>query len=358
MDGQVALDKLTQPVAALARSHPSGKLMCVACAHRCKLGAGKRGGCRLRFNDKDQLRVPWGYTAGMAVDPVEKKPFFHVCPGSGALSFGMLGCNLHCAFCQNWHSSQSLRDPGASVRAQPVSAGQVVQAALRRGCRSLISTYNEPLISAEWAHEIFSEAKRHGLLTGVVSNGQATEEVLAYLGPQTDLFKVDLKTFSARSYRKLGGRLEAVTDTIKALNEQNFWVEVVTLVVPGFNDDPAQLADIAAFLAGVGPGIPWHVTAFHPDYGMTDRGRTPLATIRRAREIGLEQGLEFVYAGNLPGASFRGEDTRCPDCSETLIERHGFMVMANRLGPGGACPKCGRPIPGVWSPADPAAGSC
>ncbi|MCP4514894.1 MAG: radical SAM protein, partial [Delftia sp.] len=126
------------------------------------------------------------------MDPVEKKPFFHVCPGSGALSFGMLGCNLHCAFCQNWHSSQSLRDPGASVRAQPVSAGQVVQAALRRGCRSLISTYNEPLISAEWAHEIFSEAKRHGLLTGVVSNGQATEEVLAYLGPQTDLFKVDL----------------------------------------------------------------------------------------------------------------------------------------------------------------------
>jgi pyruvate formate lyase activating enzyme len=212
----------------------------------------------------------------------------------------------------------------------------------------LISTYNEPLITAEWSREVFAAAKGERLLTGFVSNGHGTPEVLDFLRPVTDLYKVDLKAFRESSYRAMGGKLAAVADTIRGLVARGLWVEVVTLVVPGLNDDPGELREMAAFLASVSTNIPWHLTAFHPDYQMADRGRTPVATLARAREIGLEAGLRFVYNGNRPGVAPHSEDTLCPSCSTVLVERVGFMVTQNLLADTGRCPSCATVIPGVW----------
>ena len=345
---ETRLDRLTAARGELARPHPSGKLTCVACAHRCKLADGARGVCLVRSRDGAALRVPWGYAAGVAVDPIEKKPFFHLLPGAAALSFGMLGCNLHCAFCQNWESSQTLRDPDASERGRPLSPEWLVAAAREHGCRVVASTYNEPLITAEWAHDVFVRARAAGLATAFVSNGHATEEVLDYLAPVLDACKVDLKAFSQRTYGALGGKLAAVLDTVRGLVARGIWTEVVTLVVPGLNDGDAELGDIAGFLAGVSADIPWHVTAFHPDYRMTGPPPTPAATLARAAAIGERAGLRFVYAGNLPGRLAGREDTRCPACRATVVRRSGFAVLDDRLG-AGACPECGGAVPGVWA---------
>jgi len=332
----------------LASLLPSGKLECRACAHRCKLAEGRRGVCLVRSREGDALRVPWGYVAGAAVDPIEKKPFFHVAPGSGALSFGMLGCDLHCAYCQNWLTSQSLRDAEAVTHAHPTRPEELVAAALQHRCRALVSTYNEPLITAEWAAEVFRHAHHAGLLTGFVSNGHATPEVLRYLRPVTDMYKVDLKSFREASYRSLGGRLEAVLDSIVELHRLGFWLEVVTLIVPGFNDEIEELSEMARFLASVSLDIPWHVTAFHPDYRMADRRRTPTGTLDRARRCGQEAGLRYVYAGNLAGGLEGAEDTRCPGCGATLVRRAGFTVLEDRVSSTGHCPECGTVIAGPW----------
>ena len=346
---ETRLDRLTAARSELARPHPSGKLVCVACAHRCKLSPGARGVCMVRSRAGGALLVPWGYTAGAAVDPIEKKPFFHLLPGARALSFGMLGCDMHCAYCQNWVTSQTLRDPESSERSAPASPDSLVAAALEHSCRVVTSTYNEPLITAEWGHDVFVRARAAGLLTTFVSNGHATEEALDYLAPVLDACKVDLKAFSAKSYQALGGRLAAVLDTIRGLHARGIWTEVVTLVVPGFNDSDAELGDIAGFLAGVSPDIPWHVTAFHPDYRMTGPPPTPAATLQRAAGIGERAGLRFVYAGNLPGRTGALEDTRCPGCRATLVRRHGYTILENRITAAGACPDCTATVPGVWS---------
>jgi len=342
------LDRLAAARTELARSHPSGKLVCVACAHRCKLAPGARGVCMVRSRAGDALLVPWGYASGIAVDPVEKKPFFHLLPGARALSFGMLGCDMHCAYCQNWVTSQTLRDPAAGAQARAVSAAWLVEAASERGCRIVTSTYNEPLITAEWAHDVFVRARDAGLLATFVSNGHATAEVLDYLAPVLDACKVDLKAFSQKTYEALGGKLAAVLETIRGLAARGIWTEVVTLVVPGLNDSDGELADIAGFLAAVSPDIPWHVTAFHPDYRMTDPPPTPAATLARAAAIGERAGLRFVYAGNLPGAVGDREDTRCPACRVTLVRRRSYTILDNRLATGGGCPSCGAFVPGTW----------
>ncbi|MBP7797459.1 MAG: AmmeMemoRadiSam system radical SAM enzyme [Thermoanaerobaculaceae bacterium] len=333
----------------LARPHGPDRLRCVACAHRCALAPGGRGVCLMRQRDGDALLVPWGYTAGMAIDPIEKKPFFHLLPGARALSFGMLGCNFHCSFCQNWTSSQVARDPQAEPRARLVRPDELVAAAVSHGCHVITSTYNEPLISAEWSFDVFSLAREAGLVTSFVSNGHATTEVLEFITPVLDAMKVDLKAFNPATYAALGGSLAAVQETIRGLWARNVWVEVVTLVIPGFNDSDQELGSIAAFLAEISPDIPWHVTAFHPDYELTDRPPTPPASLVRAVELGRAQGLRFVYAGNLPGRTGDLEDTRCPACETTLVRRFGFVVRENRLTPDGLCPTCGVPIPGRFS---------
>jgi pyruvate formate lyase activating enzyme len=280
-------------------------------------------------------------------DPTEKKPFFHAYPGSLALTFGMLGCDYHCSYCQNWVTSQALRDPKAVAPPREVSPEQMVQFAQRQGARLVVSSYNEPLITSEWAVEIFKKVKPAGFVCGYVSNGNATPEVLDYIRPWVDLYKVDLKGFNDRSYRKLGGVLENVLDTIKMVHERGFWLEIVTLVIPGFNDSTDELRGAADFIASVSPEIPWHVTAFHGDYKMQGPDNTSVETLIRAAEIGYGAGLKFVYAGNLPGHVGSYENTFCPECKAALVERRGFRILKNRIK-NSACPDCGAKVPGRW----------
>jgi pyruvate formate lyase activating enzyme len=330
-----------------------GRLRCHACGHRCPIPAAATGVCKVRFNDGGRLRVPYGYAAGVQCDPVEKKPFFHVLPGARAYSFGMLGCDLHCGYCQNWVTSQALRDPQAVSPPLDTTPPEMVDDALRNHARILVSTYNEPLITVEWAVEVFTEARRRGLVTGFVSNGNGTPRVLEYLRPHVDLYKVDLKSFDDRRYHELGGRLQPILDTIGWLHQAGVWVEIVTLLVPGFNDGDDELRRLAGFLAEVSRDIPWHVTAFHDDYKMAGNGPTPVSTLRRAARIGHEAGLRYVYAGNRPGLVGELENTSCPECGHRLITRRGFVVEEYALTESGACPRCGLSIPGRWGASGP-----
>jgi pyruvate formate lyase activating enzyme len=324
-----------------------GKLRCFACGHRCVILPGLDGICRVRYNEGGRLMVPTGYVAAIQCDPTEKKPFFHAYPGSLALTFGMLGCDYHCQYCQNWVTSQALRDPKAIAPPRDVTPEKMVDIARRHDARLVVSSYNEPLITSEWAVDVFKQAKPAGFVCGYVSNGNATPEVLDYIRPWTDLYKIDLKSFSDRSYRKLGGLLQNVLDTIKMVHERGFWLEIVTLIIPGFNDSPDELKACADFIASVSTDIPWHVTAFHQDYKMTGPDNTSVETLIRAAEMGYDAGLNFVYAGNLPGRVGKYENTICPGCKTTLIERYGFRILKNRIKDG-ACPQCARKIPGVW----------
>ena len=333
----------------LVQALPEGAVRCVACGHRCLVKPGRRGICKVRFNRDGVLLAPAGYVAALQSDPTEKKPFFHVLPGSDTLTFGMLGCDFHCGYCQNWLTSQALRDETAGVRPTDVTTDGLVRLALERGARMVGSSYNEPLITAEWAVEVFRVARPNGLRTAFISNGNATPEALDYIRPWTDCYKIDLKAMDDRRYRQLGGVLRNVLEAIELVHARGFWLEIVTLVVPGFNDDDAQLTRAAEFIAGVSRDIPWHVTAFHKDYRMTDPADTTAETLMRACEIGARAGLAFVYAGNLPGRVGRWEHTWCPDCGDLLIERLGYRIRRQRVGVDGACPTCDRRIPGIWS---------
>jgi pyruvate formate lyase activating enzyme len=302
----------------------------------------------VRFNQNGELRVPWGYVGGVQCDPIEKKPFFHAHPGALAYSFGMLGCDLHCGYCQNWVTSQALRDPEAVAPPIAASPEGLVADALRLGARVIVSTYNEPLITSEWAVDVFKAAKAAGLTTGYVSNGNGTPEVLEFLRPWVDLYKVDLKSFDDRHYRELGGRLAPILDTIRRLHAMGFWVELVTLLIPGFNDSHDELSRLTSFIAGVSPDIPWHVTAFHGDYKMTDPQNTTSEMLLAAADIGRANGLRYIYAGNLPGQVGTLEDTHCATCGDLLVARYGYLIRKYRLTPDGRCPGCATPVPGRW----------
>ena len=328
------------------------RVRCLACGHRCSILPGRSGVCRVRFNADGELRAPAGYLAGVQVDPIEKKPFYHAYPARDALSFGMLGCDLHCSYCQNWVTSQALRDDAAVSRPNFCTPERVVELAVHHRVPVMVSTYNEPLITADWAVEIFKLATAEGIVCGFISNGNATPEVLEFIRPYVDLYKVDLKSFDDRNYRSLGGILKNVLDTITLLAKMDFWVEVVTLVVPGFNDSDEELEQIAGFLVGVSPDIPWHVTAFHPEYKMTGPPRTPVDTLIRAYDIGKSAGLRYVYPGNIHGHVGNRENTCCPSCEKLLIRRRGFVVEENRMK-GDTCPFCQTRIPGVWEPKPP-----
>lgn len=335
---------------------PGDRVQCYACAHRCRIPEGQRGICKVRTNRNGTLMVPRYYVGALAADPIEKKPFFHALPGSKALSFGMLGCDYHCDFCQNWINSQALRNPASEAEGaypQDVRADALVEAALDNHCQVITSTYNEPLITSEWAVEIFQIARRKKLLTSYVSNGNATPEVLDFLKPWVDLYKVDLKCFNDQTYRhSIGGTLAPVLDTIQRLKALGIWLEIVTLVIPGMNDSEKELTDIAKFIASVSKDIPWHVTAFHPDYKRLDGEPTSPQTLNLSWNIGKAAGLRYVYSGNLPGQVGTTENTVCPQCAKTLIERKGYKVLKNSLGTDGLCPSCSTPIPGVWKVPD------
>lgn len=344
------LDAMTGEAAPeLIELLPDQALRCYACGHRCLIKKDKRGICKVRFNESGSLRVPTGYVAALACDPTEKKPFFHVLPGSDTLTFGMLGCDLHCAYCQNWLTSQALRDQDAGTAPTVVTPERLVSMAQAYGAALVGSSYNEPLITAEWAVAVFEQARAANFRTAFISNGNATPQVLDYLRPWTDCYKIDLKSMSDRNYRQLGGVVDNILETVKMVHERGFWEEIVTLVIPGFNDSDAELRAAADFIASVSPDIPWHVTAFHQDYRMTENDNTTVEQLIRACEIGRQAGLRYIYAGNLPGRVGRWENTYCPSCDELLVERYGYMIRSMKVRPDGSCPSCATIIPGIWS---------
>ena len=328
---------------------PDGRLRCYACGHCCPLPEGAIGVCKVRFNQDGRLRVPWGYVGGVQCDPIEKKPFFHAHPGALAYSFGMLGCDLHCGYCQNWVTSQALRDPRPSRRRSKPRPKRLVADAVRLGARVVVSTYNEPLITSEWAVAVFKEARAAGLMTGYVSNGNGTPQVLEYLRPWVDLYKVDLKSFDDRHYRELGGRLEPILDTIRRLHAMGFWVEIVTLLIPGFNDSRDELTRLTSFVAGVSPDIPWHVTAFHGDYKMTDPQNTTAEMLLRGRRDrpGERASLRLCRQPARPGRR-RSRTPTAPACGELLVARYGYLIRRYRLTADGRCPACAATVPGRW----------
>ena len=346
------LDQMTAPGQLVEPVPEKDTLRCLACGHRCYLRPGRRGICQVRFNRDGELRAPWGYVAALQADPVEKKPFAHLLPGSIALTFGMLGCDFHCSFCQNWLTSQALRDPMAADSIdyiRKVTPEQIVAYGQRVGARIIASSYNEPLITAEWAVAIFKVAQKAGLRCAFVSNGNATPEALAYLRPYLSAYKVDLKSMQEKRYREMGSVLQHTLDTIQRAHDLGLWVEVVTLVIPGFNDSVDELWEAARFLVSVSPDIPWHVTAFHPDYKMDNVPPTTVKMLQQAAEIGQEAGLRYVYAGNIPGRVGSLEDTHCPACGSRLVTRTGYTIRSNRVTPQGTCPDCGAPIAGIWN---------
>jgi pyruvate formate lyase activating enzyme len=324
------------------------RIRCYACGHECPIPDGAVGVCKVRFNRGGRLHVPWGYVGGVQCDPIEKKPFFHARPGALAFSFGMLGCDLHCSYCQNWVTSQAIRDPKAVAAPHDATPAALVREAAGAGAQVMVSTYNEPLITSEWAVAIFREAREAGLLTAYVSNGNGTPQVLEYIRPWIDLYKVDLKSFDDGHYRQLGGRIEPILATIRSLHSMGLWLEIVTLLIPGFNDSPDEIERLTTFIAGVSPDIPWHVTAFHKDYRMNDPENTTPAMLVAAGETARRNGVRYAYAGNLPGQVGDFENTRCHACRSLLVERYGYFIRSYRITADGRCPDCRTEIPGRW----------
>ncbi len=325
------------------------KVRCHLCGHECVIVEGKYGVCRVRQNVGGVL-LSRSYDAVVAinVDPIEKKPLFHVLPGSTSLSIAAAGCNFQCEFCQNWQISQAPRT-GRIVGGQAVSPRQIVTAAGNYDCRSISYTYTEPTVFFELAYDTAKLAREQGLLNCFVSNGYMTPLAVRTIAPYLSAINVDLKAFRDETYQRImKARLAPVLTCLKAVVKAGIWLEVTTLVVPDMNDSADELRDIANFIAReLGPAVPWHVSRFHGDYKMTDVPSTPLAKLEEACRIGLDAGLKYVYCGNVPGLA--DENTYCPQCKAKLIERVGFSVRANRLKDG-ACPDCGRSVEGLWAP--------
>lgn len=323
-------------------------VQCHLCAHRCRIPPGKRGICGVRENrDGTLYSLVYGRLIAANVDPIEKKPLFHFLPGSRSYSIATVGCNFQCLFCQNADISQAPREHGRIV-GETVAPEKVVEDARRTGSATIAYTYTEPTIFMEYALDVAEKARAEGLRNVFVTNGYMTAEALRQADGLIDAVNVDLKAFTDTFYRKqCGARLQPVLDTLHLMKSMGIWLEVTTLVIPGLNDDPAELREIARFLVTLGPETPWHVSRFHPTYRLTDRPPTPVETVRKARDIGLEAGLHYVYTGNVFGD--RGESTFCHQCGEILLERTGFSVHQRGIKQG-ACLKCGARVAGVGLP--------
>lgn len=333
--------------ASLYKKLGNDKVHCHMCAHRCVIDKAKRGKCFVRENrDGTLYSLVYGKLIAMNVDPVEKKPLFHFQPSSRSLSIATAGCNFTCLHCQNADISQFPGEHEGSIPGNDVSPESVVVSAVHHGCKSISYTYTEPTIFMEFAHDCARLGREKGLKNIFVSNGFMTSESADHIIPYLDGNNIDLKG-DEKFYKEVcGAHLKPVQETIRRMKEGGVWVEVTTLVIPGHNDSDEVLTMISNFIVSVDPDIPWHVTQFHPTYKLIDQPRTPVSTLRRAREIGLKAGLHYVYEGNIPGEE--NADTFCPDCGALLIKRLGFSVIENRLRDS-RCPSCDNAIPGVWS---------
>ena len=317
-------------------------IMCMLCKHHCKIKEGKTGICGVNKNEGNKLEtLVYGYPASIGVDPIEKKPIYHMLPGSKALSFGTVGCNFKCPFCQNWQLSQE----HTVDKSRYVSPNMMVDMAQEYACESIAYTYNEPTIFYPYAKDIAIEAKKRGLKNIYVSNGFESDEMIDDMVGIIDAVNIDLKSFDDKYYRKiLKGGLQEILDGLKHFKKNGIWVEVTTLIVPDDNDSDEELTKIAEFIANeLDPQTPWHISAFHPDYKVLDKHRTPESTLERAMKIGKKAGLKYIYKGNVPGHS----DTHCPQCDELLIQRNGFGLEKYALQEG-RCPTCGYALEGIW----------
>jgi len=326
---------------------PDSTLHCRLCAHHCRIQEGDRGLCQVRENRSGILySLVYGRLVSENIDPIEKKPIFHLLPGSLSYSISTVGCNFRCLHCQNYGISQYPGEHAGDIPGRERSPAEVVAAAKDNGCASISYTYVEPTIFYEFALDTARLAYEQGLKNIFVSNGYTTPEATREIAPLLTANNIDLKAFSDRFYREVcGARLKPVLDTIQLMKELGVWVEITTLVIPGWNDSDEELESIANFIKSVDPEIPWHVTAFHPTYKMTERPATPISTLNKARKIGLAAGLKFVYTGNAPGNG--GENTSCPNCQSPLIVRNGFSSKPTGLT-GDTCRACGTRIPGIF----------
>ena len=319
------------------------KTYCFACAHYCMIKPGQYGICGVRKNIDGALFTNV-YENPVAVhsDPIEKKPLYHFLPGSKALSLGTAGCNFHCDFCQNYDISQMRGD---QVAGEYLSVNEAVGMAESQGCKSIAYTYNEPVVFVEYVHDVAIEAKKRGLKNVYISNGFESKETLELLGDKIDAMNIDLKSFSDKFYRRLcKGRLEPVLETIREAHKKGIWIEVTTLIIPGENDSEEEIRAIAHFIASVSKDIPWHISRFFPTYKMNHLLPTPVKTLDKARRIGLDEGLAFVYVGNTPGEQ---NITHCSNCGQKLIIRNRFDLTQMHLDDG-YCPHCQMPLPGVF----------
>jgi pyruvate formate lyase activating enzyme len=327
-------------------SMTENRVRCHLCHHRCKIMEGKRGICGVRENRNGTLySLVYGKVITEHVDPIEKKPLYHFLPGSRAFSIGTVGCNFHCKHCQNFDISQYPHEHGGEIVGQDRTPEQIVAAAKAARCKTIAYTYTEPTIFYEFAYDTAILAQKEGIKNVFVSNGYMNAEAARHIALYLDGINIDLKAFTKTFYKEIcGARLKPVLETIQLMKELGVWVEVTTLIIPGLNDGEQELRDIAHFIRGVGPEMPWHITQFYPTYKLADRPRTPVSTLRRARKIGIEEGLHYVYEGNVPGEE--GENTYCYSCGAILIERRGLALIKNHLKEGN-CPQCRTKIGGV-----------
>lgn len=346
-----------------------GKVLCTLCPHDCRIPEGARGACAVRYNHRGRLyTLVYNKLAAREVNPIEKKPLFHFHPGSYAYSISTVGCNMRCSFCQNWQISQWPKDHlpkhiesneedqagvicpqlanfDREVAGEIVTPRMIVDATKATGCISISYTFTEPTIFYELAYDTAVLAKEEGLKNNFVSNGFISEAPLRELATVLDAANIDLKFFREKTYRRISrARLQPILDAIRLYHELGVWLEITTLVIPGLNDSDEELRQIADFIYELDPAIPWHVTQYYPAYKMFDRPPTTVATLRRARQIGLETGLRYVYEGNVPGEG--GENTYCYECGVLLIERYGFFIRLNHIRHS-SCPDCGAHIDGI-----------
>ncbi len=325
-----------------------GRVRCELCPRDCRLQEGQRGFCFVRMRGGDELRLTtYGRSSGFCVDPIEKKPLAHFHPGSSVLSFGTAGCNLGCRFCQNHEISKSRETDRLADEASPEA---IAAAAARLGCRSVAFTYNDPVIFAEYAMDVADACRARGVASVAVTAGWICAPARAELFAKMDAANVDLKAFSPRFYQTLtASSIEPVKETIAYLvHETDVWVELTTLLIPGENDSDAELEELSAWVAGaLGPDVPLHFSAFHPDHRMREHPPTPASTLRRARAIAKRHGLHHVYCGNVHDRE--ADATYCPSCGAAAIERDWYEVLAYRVDARGACSACGAQIAGRWS---------
>jgi pyruvate formate lyase activating enzyme len=332
--------------ALLYEKEAGDRARCGLCAHRCRIAPGGRGLCGVRENREGVLySLVYGAVLAENVDPIEKKPLFHLLPGSRSFSIATAGCNFCCSFCQNHEISQMPREKGRIVGHERTPA-QIVELALTTGSKSISYTYTEPTIYFEFAFDTAGLARERGLKNIFVTNGYMTSEALEMIAPRLDAANVDLKSFRDDFYKEqCGARLQPVLDSLTKMKALGIWVEVTTLLIPGLNDGDEELRELAAFIVSLGAETPWHISRFHPQYQMTQTQPTPASSIHLAEEIGRSSGLKYVYSGNIPGDP--GENTHCAACGRLLIGRRGFYIERLDLN-GSVCPGCGTTLDGIF----------